>query len=201
ADRREDAGHGRARLQVRYRARVQLHPGQSARRARRRAARDRVHPQGQGDQPACRDHHVSLRPGAAGRRDVAGRARQRLPLSANPRRVGRPALGAGAAAAHRRYSLVLARRPHADARLRDRAERLLPDHDRPAAASWYLETAAAWAERLALPAAILPLASRAAHDAAADALSAAGDEWILDLGVTQLGGLEGFALQRVPLSM
>ena len=35
-DRREDAGDGRARAQVRYRARVQLHPGQPARLARRR---------------------------------------------------------------------------------------------------------------------------------------------------------------------
>src|SRR5205085_1037661 len=93
--------------------------------------------------------------------------------------MGGPPLGARAVAPLGRYPVVLEGRPHADARLRNGDERLLPDHHRPPPAQRTVVCAAEGAERLALPLAGLSLAGRAGAAAEPHPLPAARDLGLL----------------------
>ena len=133
-------------------------------------------------------------PGALGRRDVAGRARKRVQVPPDTRRMDRSALGARAAAPLGRHSLVFEGRPRADARLRDGDECLLSDHHRPPAAQLAVVCLAQVAQRLALPAALLPLAVRARSPAEPDPLPAPRDLGLLEARMPDILLTHGYFL-------
>ena len=103
---------------------------------------------------------------------------QGLPLSADARGVDQPRLGGLLAAAQRAHPVAGRPGAAADARLRARAQRVLPDDHQPEP-DGHASLGAARRERVALPPGLLSLPVRAAPPAAAPGLSAARDVRLL----------------------
>src|SRR5262249_13328843 len=144
----------------------------------RRRAHVRIHPRAQGSESRHRARALHLYAGPARRHPLRSRARAGLRLSRDARGMGVARMATALDAPRRRDSVDRAGGPASRAQLRARGQRLLPDGHR-SPADTLAPRGAEGAQRVAVLAAVLQRAVRAACAAPSDALPAAGDNGLL----------------------